>query len=97
MLAILTILFKYMLFLTIDLRCFNNTLFRLDIDNLLYLVMVLLNSSIEEDTYSDTSLDKILFKISVLTRQRTIICLHFQQFLYWKTSDFIFVPHMVVM
>ena len=62
----LTILFKHMLSLTIDLRCFYNTLFGPDID-LLHLAMALLNSSIKKSTYSNTSLNEISFKTSVLT------------------------------
>ena len=63
----LTILFKHILSLTIDLRCFYDTLFRLGIDKLLHLVIMILNSSIEKSIHSNTSLDEISFKMSALT------------------------------
>ena len=62
----LAILFKHMSSLTIDLRCFYNALSGPGVDKLLYLAIVLLNSSIKKDTHSDISLDEILFKMLVL-------------------------------
>ena len=63
----LTILFKHMSSSTIDLRYFYNTLFESGIDKLLHLAMALLNSSIKNGIHSNTSLNEISFKTSVLT------------------------------
>ena len=63
----LTKIFKHMLSLTINLRYFHNTSSRPGVDELLHLAMVLLNSSVEKEVHSNTSLDRILFKMLVLT------------------------------
>ena len=63
----LTKIFKYMSSLTINLKFFHNILFRPNVDELLYLAIALLNSSVEKGAHSNTNLNKISFKILVLT------------------------------
>ena len=62
-LAILTILIKHVLSLTIVLRYFYNTLSGLGVDKLLHLVIAFLNSSVEKEGQSKAVLVGILFKI----------------------------------
>jgi len=63
MLAMLTKFFKYILSLTIALRCFQDILSRLGIDKLLYLAMEILNSSLENRAHIIVGLVGILFNI----------------------------------
>ena len=53
--------------LTINLKFFHNILFRPNVDELLYLAIALFNSSVEKGAHSNTNLNKISFKILVLT------------------------------
>ena len=65
----LTKLFKHISSLTIVLRCFQDILSRLNMNELLYLAIVLLNSLVEKKAYTITSLDRISFSILGLTYQ----------------------------
>ena len=62
-LVMLKILIKHVSFLTIILRCFYNTLSGPGVDELLYLVIVFLNFSVEKESQSITVLVGISFKI----------------------------------
>jgi len=66
-LIILIKFFKYILSLMITLRCFQDILSRLGIDKLLYLVIALLNFSLENRAYIIVGLVGNLFNISELT------------------------------
>ena len=63
MLAILTKFFKHVSSLTIILRCFQDILFRPGVNKLLYLVIELLNSSLENRAHVIAGLVGILFNI----------------------------------
>ena len=69
MLAMLTNLFKHISSLMITLRCFQDTLSEPDIDELLHLVIVLLNSSVEKEAHIIVGLVGISFNMSELTCQ----------------------------
>ena len=55
--------------LMIALRCFQNTLFKLDVDKLLHLVIALLDSSVKNKAHTNINLDGNLFKLSELIYQ----------------------------
>jgi len=63
MLAMLTKFFKHILSLTITLRCFQDILFGPDVDKLLYLVITLLNSSLEKWAHAIIGLVRISFNM----------------------------------
>ena len=63
MLAILIILIKHVLFLTIALKCFYDILSRLEVDKLLHLIIAFMNFLVEKEGYFIAVLVRILFKI----------------------------------
>jgi len=65
-LAILTKFFKHSVFLTTILRYFYKTLSKPRVDELLYLLVALVNSSFEKGDSINNSFDESLFKILVL-------------------------------
>ena len=65
--AILIILFRHELFLTIHLRCLQDSLLGPGVDKLLHLAIELMNSSLENGTHSEECLFEILFNITKLT------------------------------
>ena len=66
-LMMLIIGFKQNLTLINLLKSFHEILSSLGADKLLYLLIILLNSSFKKGVHSETGLDRILSKISVLT------------------------------
>ena len=66
-LAILIMKFKQNLSLINILRSLHEILSGLGADKLLHLLITLLNSSFKKSAYSETGLDRILSKMSVLT------------------------------
>jgi len=68
-LAVLIIFFRHESFLTIHLRCLQDSLLESGVDELLYLVIELINSSLENEIYSEQCLFKISFNTSKSTWQ----------------------------
>ena len=68
-LAILIIFFRHESFLTIHLRCLQDILLKSEVDELLYLIIELINSSLENGTHSEQYLFKISFNTSKSTWQ----------------------------
>ena len=62
MLAILTILLRYFLSLIATFKCFHKIQSGLGVDELLYLLTILLNSPLEKDIHIDISFDGISSK-----------------------------------
>ena len=65
--TLITMFFKHSASLMTALRYFYETLLELEVDKLLHLSMVLINSLFEKEDYSDKGFNRISFKMFVLT------------------------------